>query len=143
MRQIRRLKTFSFNRWINTAYKTISEFLLFWPLLKYLQERGLKKKKNSLSKSTNKPVLNTKPQNLGFRKSLSLSQYKLQLLPETLLVRYIGPLSKVYTKKLISLLLDASHAESNLALLFQLYLTIYTFQACNQLILHNEPCFCN
>lgn len=142
MRQIRRLKTFSFNRWINTAYKTISEFLLFWPLLKYLQERGLKKK-SSLSKSTNKPVLNTKPQNLGFRKSLSLSQYKLQLLPETLLVRYIGPLSKVYTKKLISLLLDASHAESNLALLFQLYLTIYTFQACNQLILHNEPCFCN
>lgn len=142
MRQIRRLKTFSFNRWINTAYKTISEFLLFWPLLKYLQERGLKKK-SSLSKSTNKPVLNTKPQNLGFRKSLSLSQYKLQLLPETLLVRYIGPLSKVYTKKLISLLLDASHAESNLPLLFQLYLTIYTFQACNQLILHNEPCFCN
>lgn len=71
MRQIRRLKTFSFNRWINTAYKTISEFLLFWPLLKYLQERGLKKK-SSLSKSTNKPVLNTKPQNLGFRKKFAV-----------------------------------------------------------------------
>lgn len=143
MRQIRRLKTFSFNRWINTAYKTISEFLLFWPLLKYLQERGLKKKKNSLSKSTNKPVLNTKPQNLGFRKKFAVISVQITTTSRNTTCKiHWAPIQGLH-KKIDSLLLDASHAESNLPLLFQLYLTIYTFQACNQLILHNEPCFCN
>lgn len=40
-------------------------------IIKVLAREGVEKKK-SLSKSTNKPVLSTKPQNLGFRKKFAV-----------------------------------------------------------------------
>lgn len=72
-------------------------------MIKVLAREGVKqkKKKKSLSKSTNEPVLNTKPQNLGFRKGLVVISVQITTTSRNTTCKIHWPLIQGYTKKLI------------------------------------------